>query len=71
MFNVHGSVHRNNILVYKSQQDVYVFINWGLTAMVKGMGCHIYHVIPFSGKAEGLWINSTLLICGLSQDVTQ
>jgi len=23
-FNVHGSVHRNNILVYKSQQDVQV-----------------------------------------------
>jgi len=23
-FNVHGSVHRNNILVYKSQQDAHV-----------------------------------------------
>jgi hypothetical protein len=23
-FNVHGSVHRNNILVYKSQQDAQV-----------------------------------------------
>jgi hypothetical protein len=23
-FNVHGSVHRNKILVYKSQQDAYV-----------------------------------------------
>jgi len=22
-FNVHGSVHRNNILVYKSQQDAH------------------------------------------------
>ena len=24
MFNVHGSVRRNNILVYKSQQDAHV-----------------------------------------------
>jgi hypothetical protein len=24
MFNIHGSVHRNNILVYKSQQDAHV-----------------------------------------------
>ena len=24
MFNVHGSVHRNNILVHKSQQDAHV-----------------------------------------------
>jgi hypothetical protein len=23
-FNVHGSVHRNNIIVYKSQQDAHV-----------------------------------------------
>jgi hypothetical protein len=23
-FNVHGSVHRNNILIYKSQQDEHV-----------------------------------------------
>jgi hypothetical protein len=24
MFNIHGSVHRNNILLYKSQQDAHV-----------------------------------------------
>jgi hypothetical protein len=25
-FNVHGSVYRNNILVYKSQQDAHVTV---------------------------------------------
>jgi hypothetical protein len=24
IFDVHGSVHRNNILVYKSQQDAHI-----------------------------------------------
>jgi hypothetical protein len=48
-----------------------VFVKWGLTAKIKGLDCPIYHVIPFSGLAEGLWINNTLPTCGLSQDVTQ
>jgi hypothetical protein len=38
-FNVHGSVHRNNMLVYKSQQDAYVkefIFVWELFLNVSG-----------------------------------
>ena len=48
-----------------------MFVHWELTAVEKGLGCRVFYVMTFSGKTEGLCINSSLLICGLPQDVTQ
>jgi len=38
-FNIHGSVHRNNILLYKSQQDAHVteFILFATALHVSGV----------------------------------
>ena len=46
-FNVHGSVHRNNVLVHKSQQDAQV------TEFILSDNCSACfgrHYHPFSGE---------------------
>jgi len=46
IFNIHGSVHRNNILLYKSQQDTHV------TEFILSDNCSICfgrHYHPSSG----------------------
>jgi hypothetical protein len=43
-FNVHGSVHRNNTLVYKSQQDAQVTEFFNLTTALHVSGFTITHL---------------------------
>jgi hypothetical protein len=42
-FNVHGSVHRNNILLYKSQQDAQSY-RFYLTTALRVSGVTITHL---------------------------
>jgi hypothetical protein len=44
MFNVHGSVHRNNIIIYKSQQDTHVTEFIYLTTALHVSGVTIIHL---------------------------
>jgi len=55
-FNVHGSVHRNNILIYKSQQDAQV------TEFILSDNCstcfrrhhHLKHIEQLSDKINSV-----------------
>jgi hypothetical protein len=44
MFNVHGSVYRNNILLYKSQQDTTLHSLFYLTTSLHVSGVNITHL---------------------------
>jgi len=65
-FNIHGSVHRNNILIHKSQQDAHV-AEFILTDNCST--CFGRHHHPSSGKRNkcnySIWqpLNRTVVCC--------